>query len=481
MLNNNNYYLKIHGHSCLEFRAKNTFIIFDPWLSGSAYWRSWWNFPEPTSIDKIIKDKLNCEDVYIYITHLHWDHFHGPTLRKLHKKIANLKFLISRVPEKRLKNDLFAVLNKNIDLIEIDHGEELKINTELSLKPFLSGPILTDSAILIQHKKDFILNINDSKQQKLMANQIISSIGKGNLKAMLRSHSSANSRICIKNRDGSNKKNNDKSKEVYSREFLNAATFFKPKVAIPFASNMCYLHKDSFKYNSHSNTSDLLYKLSQSSEELKKINVQLVLPGEVLDLESLKVTINSHSRDQLFLEREEVLKKYRLKFLKELEKSEDLQEKIDFSEKIISKYFQLIFSKIPLFVRFFLRGRIAFYEKSNKKNKNFFIVDLFKKKILFNKGNIDNCHTIIYIKPGVLNSALFQKNLNSLGISKLLEIHTSSIQKYNLFFMACISSEIESIPTVSIKQFIRSLMIWSRRWREVFNYILILLKIEKLI
>ena len=74
-----------------------------------------------------------------------------------------------------------------------------------------------------------------------MANQILNSIGDGNLKVMLRSHSSANSRICIKNRDGSKKENNDKSKEDYSREFLNSALFFKPKVAIPFASNILFV------------------------------------------------------------------------------------------------------------------------------------------------------------------------------------------------------------------------------------------------
>ena len=187
-----------------------------------------------------------------------------------------------------MKNDLFQVLNKNIQIIEINHGEELKINPIVSLKVFLSGPFLTDSAILIQHINDFVLNINDSKQQKMMSKQILDSIGGGNLKAMLRSHASANSRICIKNRNGSEKENNDKNKVEYSREFLNAALFYKPKVAIPFASNMCYLHKDTFTYNNHSNTSDLLYKYFESSKEFKNINVQLVLPGEVLELESLE-------------------------------------------------------------------------------------------------------------------------------------------------------------------------------------------------
>ena len=475
-----NYFIKVHGHSCLEFRSKNTCIIFDPWLSGSAYWRSWWNFPEPTPIESIIEDISNCNEIFVFITHLHWDHFHGPTLRKLYKKIPNLKFLISRVPERRLKSDLFEVLNKNIQITEINHGEKLKINRDLSLEVFLSGPFLTDSAILIQHKSDFILNINDSKQQKLMAYQILNSIGDGTLKVMLRSHASANSRICVKNIDGSKKENNDKSKEVYSREFLNAALFFKPKVAIPFASNMCYLHKDTFLYNSHSNTSDLLYAYSQASNEYKNINVQLVLPQEALELESLKTTINEDSRSQFFSNREVQLKKYREKFLKKLERTETSQKNVSFSEKIILKYFKFIFSRTPFFITFLARGKIAFCEKNNTQNKNFFIVDIFKKKIYFNKGKIEDCHTIIYVRPGVLNSSLSQKNLNSLGISKLLDIHTSSSKKYNYFFMLCITAEIGSTPFISIKQLLRFFDIWTKRWREIFDYILIILNLEKL-
>ena len=118
------YFLKIHGHSCLEIRSNKTAILFDPWLNGSAYWRSWWNFPEATSLEKLIKSLSECKQTYIYITHLHWDHFHGPTLRKLYKNIPNLKFLISRVPEKRLKNDLFEV--KKFQLLKLIMHSNLK-------------------------------------------------------------------------------------------------------------------------------------------------------------------------------------------------------------------------------------------------------------------------------------------------------------------------------------------------------------------
>ncbi len=477
----NDYFLKIHGHSCLEVRVNETAIIFDPWLVGSAYWRSWWNFPEPSSFETLTKSLSNCHEIFIYITHLHWDHFHGPTLRKLQKEIPKLKFLISRTPERRLKNDLLEVLKKGTNVVEINHGANYIINTNLSLKPFLSGPILTDSAVLIKKNNDFILNLNDSKQQSLMMSQIINAVGDGNLKVMLRSHSSANSRVCLKNKDGSKMINNDKDKKSYSIEFLNAASFIKPKLAIPFASNMCYLHKDSIKYNQHSNTSDLLYKYHLSSKKYSAINLQLVLPGEKIDLNTFKISQNKISRNQLLSNRKGEINKYRDKYINKLKKAEASQENCQFSNRNAINYFKDIFAKLPIFIRIFSRGKIAFIEKKyNNQQPNYFVVDMFKKKLTFNQPDINECHTIIKVSPGVLNNAFANRNLNSLGISKLLSIQTTSIKQYNLFFSLCISAEIGSLPFISIKQFFRSLSIWIRRWREVLNYILIILSLEKI-
>src|SRR5262245_30122810 len=34
-----------HAGLCVEHNGVR--IVPDPWLLGSCYWRSWWNFPEP--------------------------------------------------------------------------------------------------------------------------------------------------------------------------------------------------------------------------------------------------------------------------------------------------------------------------------------------------------------------------------------------------------------------------------------------------
>ena len=87
------------SHACLYIEHEGIKLLIDPWIIGSCYWRSWWNYPEVTK--NLIK---KIKPTHIYITHLHWDHFHGPPLRKLHKKIPNLKFHISRKEPKIIQN-----------------------------------------------------------------------------------------------------------------------------------------------------------------------------------------------------------------------------------------------------------------------------------------------------------------------------------------------------------------------------------------
>ena len=63
----------ILAHACMQVEADGKSLVCDPWLTGSAYWGSWWNYPP---VSKHIFERLNPD--FIFITHLHWDHFHGP-------------------------------------------------------------------------------------------------------------------------------------------------------------------------------------------------------------------------------------------------------------------------------------------------------------------------------------------------------------------------------------------------------------------
>jgi UDP-MurNAc hydroxylase len=47
-------------------------VATDPWLIGSAYWRSWWLEKYPTADEIDLVRRARC----LYVPHSHPDHFH---------------------------------------------------------------------------------------------------------------------------------------------------------------------------------------------------------------------------------------------------------------------------------------------------------------------------------------------------------------------------------------------------------------------
>src|SRR5262249_4278920 len=152
-------------------------IISDPWLVGSCYWRSWWNFPEPPA--QLIE---NLKPDYIYITHLHWDHFHGVSLRKLFPQ--DIRILVPKVPTRRMVTDLKWLGFYNIT--EIPHGSQVHLGKNFTLNSYQFGPSV-DSAMLLSGGGYTLFNCNDCKYFGLPLRQITRHFPK--IDFVLRSHS----------------------------------------------------------------------------------------------------------------------------------------------------------------------------------------------------------------------------------------------------------------------------------------------------
>ncbi len=470
----------IHGHSCCEIKRSNCSIICDPWLVGSAYWRSWFNFPAPPVYDELIKRWSKQETLYFYITHLHWDHFHGPSIKKIINNCSNnYKFLIPKTPEKRLLLDLKSIVGKD-KIIELKHSQKYNLVDDLSILSFQSGPFFADSAVSIFSKNFSLLNLNDAKLFKFSMAHLLSLIPKPNY--VLRSHSSANDRCCLREIDGKIQKYKfDKSRIDYSKEFFDVCKSANADYAIPFASNMACLHKETFKYNSILNFSDYVAQdFEELSSNYKNMKCKLLLPTERIYLENCEHFVNKKLRGTLLkTDRISYLKEYQKSMNYVLTKQYDIEENVKVSFKLLKNYFSNIINSTPFFIKPYLANNIFIRVNSNK-NIDTFNIDFLKNEIKaidvipFKKNNV-----IINVNAYVINDVCRQSHWNSLGVSKRLEVWLSPNNNRYIFFNY-LCNIIESKGCLPLKNIlsIRFISIWLKRYREILDIIYFLIEVK---
>ena len=129
--------------------------------------------------------------------------------------------------------------------------------------------------MVIESPEVKILNANDCKIAGASLEQIKNSHGVFDF--ALRSHSSANDRICYKI-DGSDSIYDDP--KHYTRAFKLFMDNVKPKYAIPFASNHCHLHKDVFSFNDFINDPYKLKKEIDYLGGLNKSEIKIMVSGD---------------------------------------------------------------------------------------------------------------------------------------------------------------------------------------------------------
>lgn len=467
--------LYVHGHSCCEIRGNQFSFICDPWLIGSAYWRSWWNFPKSESLDELLDIWNSKKNTYIYITHQHWDHFHGPTLRRISKNCKNAIFIIPKTPEPRIKNDLMKVIPK-AKIIELIHAKTYRFN-EIYLKSFQTGPITSDSAIAIYDKNFCVLNMNDAKLMPLSLRHLTNIIPNPDI--TLRSHSSANSRCCKRDIFGNIRTDLiDKTRLEYTKEFLDSCYLSKAKIAIPFASNMVHLHEETEKYNELCNFSDYVEKdFLAFREKYKGMDCRMLLPGENIDLSNFKITIDQKLREKIFnTDRHVLIQEIKDSKQDLIGKQKKLERSTVSSHKLVKKFFNQIIHNTPLVLKFYLSEYIHIISVSE--NENIIYKLDFKNKKVEEVRNISKSknNVLIKVKSYILNDVCIQKNYNSLGISKRLEIRTQPGNlRYEVFNMLC--NSIESGGPIPLKNFLSKefTLMWLRRFREIIDLLIFFL------
>lgn len=151
----------VTGHAGLLVETNDVSIVCDPWFFG-AYFGSWFPFPDNSGIDL---DRLAHPD-YLYISHLHHDHFDARFLSEHVDRSATV--LLPDFPLPDLRDELEAIgfshfvptrSGRWVDL----EGVRIGIVTTTSVA---DGPI-GDSALVVDDGTSTILDQNDCHPRDL--------------------------------------------------------------------------------------------------------------------------------------------------------------------------------------------------------------------------------------------------------------------------------------------------------------------------
>jgi UDP-MurNAc hydroxylase len=454
-------YFQILSHAGLLVKGSGgKTLICDPWLIGSSYWRSWWNYPP---VDKELIANLVPD--YIYLTHIHWDHFHGPSLEKFDKSTM---ILVPKGNYSRIKDDLGTLGFKNV--FEMKHGESFQIDNGFKITCYQFG-IFLDSAPLIECDGINLLNLNDSKHMGPTLKEIIKK--HPNIDFVFRSHSSANSRLSYEIIDGDNVLVDDVDK--YIKEFALTAQAVGAKYAIPFASNHCHLHKDSFKYNPLVQTPVMVREYFEE-HNIKTPEVVVMISGDKWDSKSGFVLSNF----DWFTNREQFLEEYKENQKASLEKFYNTEDTSKFPIVLVKKYFEKLAQKIPFFLKWLIRKNIYTYVlyKFDKPayilNVNIAkgeIVEIDPSTILSYQQFPIQIHTTSFIFVRCIAFRIFSHM--AIGKRVFYKVTKKSKPKMELLNLIYNLEEYNMIPLK--KNFSkRSIENWLLRYRELYLYVLLL-------
>ena len=137
-------------------------ILCDPWVN-PAYFASWFPYPDNSQLDW---ETLGQTD-YLYVSHLHRDHFDAKHLKRYVSKKATV--LLPEYPTSQLEDELrelgFTSFVKTVtnEVVELDGG--LKIMIQALTSP-TDGPI-GDSSLWVEYDGIRLLNQNDARPTDL--------------------------------------------------------------------------------------------------------------------------------------------------------------------------------------------------------------------------------------------------------------------------------------------------------------------------
>ena len=388
------------GHACLFIEAGAVTILVDPWLGGSCYWRSWWHYPPNTEI----RPEYLTPD-YVYLSHHHFDHFHFPSMRRIHR---TARVLIPEFAVDVMRHEVRSLGFTNVT--ELPHGTSVELATDVRVASFQYA--LDDSALLVAADGIVLADLNDCKVKGLAMRPLLRAFGPPTF--VFKSHSWAQAYPnCYTAEDPGELELLDR--DDYAASFIATVREMRPRYAVPFASMVGFLHPDTARYNAHAVTPPEV-ATAYAAAGMTDTSLVVMAPGDSWDM--------THGfalrQGDAYADRDATLARLRERAEPAISSTiaEERDRGLEF--EAFAAYLTDFARALPLGIRLFLRRPVVFHVPSSP--EPYWVVDLRSRRVTRSVVPPANRATLVHIPEAVLADAIAKRILYFVHISLRISI-----------------------------------------------------------
>ena len=255
------------NHASILIKHGDIGLLSDPWYQGEAF-HNGWNLIHELQDNEI--DTLLEQVTHIWISHEHPDHFSILFFKKFGAalKARNIQIVFQKTTDKRVEN---FILKSGYNLKIIPFNSWLKLSSEVEILCFKDG--FYDSGLAVKTDDKTILNLNDCEiKNDERCKQILKITGECDILASQFSYAAW--------KGGAD---NIAWRRLAAKEKINTmilqASYFKPKIVIPFASYVYFSNTANYYLNDSANKPRDIVDAFHHSEPAVKV----MRPFEVLE------------------------------------------------------------------------------------------------------------------------------------------------------------------------------------------------------
>jgi UDP-MurNAc hydroxylase len=380
-------------------RTGGTDLLVDPWLFGSCYWRSWWHFPPLEDIEDAWLTPR-----YIYLSHHHFDHFHYPSLRRVHREA---EVLVPEFGVDVMRTELASLGFHHVT--ELAHGVPKVIGDAMEVRSYQYG--VDDSALVVRGDQTVVADLNDCKVRGGALRQIVRDVGRPTF--MLKNYSAAQAYPgCYRAEDARDL--NLISRQTYMEDFVQTARDLAPRYAVPFASMTCFLHPETQARNADivlpRDVADFFQRKPVTGTELV-----LMSPGDTWDeAEGFRIA----SQDPYANFQESLVDMAeRVRPSIDAALTEEASHRLTFED--FERYFQSFVDSLPPLTTRLFQGAVIFQGSGPD---DYWVIDVRHRRVTRSSVLPADWATLVRTPPGVLADAMAKRIVNFIHISMRLTI-----------------------------------------------------------